>query len=274
MSNEDEQDRHSSNLGQYRGFSTSISSLFHEPQDCCSLVYCGIFQWDFNYFLLKAEQPRSFGNILCLFLNIPVLLLFIMAACSIFIKEEGTKQATVSAVGFVLLIYCVILAVIETKKRIAFRRELADIVAKKQTEELREEVKYQSESDSFCAYYCCYPRDNLYIEDNSSLEHDFCTRIFQCFECLCCGCFFQCWLQCCGACAISQEGREIRMLVDKKKIHSDYITFEVCYFTVNSFTFHSTYITCIYLVFKYEKPYNDYFPRLTHLRETQNKNLF
>lgn len=101
---------------------------------------------------------------------------------------------------------------------------------------------------------CCYAHDNDFYHEvdvwnNQGLEEvgsdgypdeDCCTRFWDCLSKMfwCCGC----WCQCCGACAISQEEREINRLTQPEQQEIDYITFQ---------------------------PYSDYFPSIQYLRENQ-----
>ena len=92
---------------------------------------------------------------------------------------------------------------------------------------------------------CCYAQD-LPVDDNrgfgDEVEGDFCTRLWDCLSKTfwggCCGC----WCQCCSACAIAQEEREIERLTGNVEPKMDYITFE---------------------------PFTDYYPAIQYLNENQ-----
>ena len=104
------------------------------------------------------------------------------------------------------------------------------------------------------SYSCCYVHDDVFYQeidvwnsqsldgagDNSYLDEDCCTRFWNFLSNMfwCCGC----WCQCCGACAIAQEEREVNRLTRYEQQEIDYITFQ---------------------------PYSEYFPSIQALRENQ-----
>jgi RsiW-degrading membrane proteinase PrsW (M82 family) len=99
----------------------------------------------------------------------------------------------------------------------------------------------------------CYPKDIAYTSDTegegieSPPPCDICTCIWNSLKCLCCGGFCGCWFQMCGMCAIGQEDREIQLLLDKKQLQVDYITFQ---------------------------PYGDYYPQIQALRAANDGSIF
>lgn len=104
------------------------------------------------------------------------------------------------------------------------------------------------------SYSCCYVHDDVFYHeidvwnsqnldgagDNSNPDEDCCTRFWDSLSKMfwCCGC----WCQCCGACAIAQEEREVNRLTRNEQLEIDYITFQ---------------------------PYSEYFPSIQALRENQ-----
>jgi len=238
----------SSNIGKYKGFSTSMSTLFHDSRDCCSIVYCGIFQWDYNYYLLKQKRPRTVGHILCIFIYIPACILFTAVACHIFLDDDKDKQALATYILLnVLLVYVLLLLLIEIRKRIKFRRELSTLLREEYSSLSLTEYDGQTNCDVCCANLCCYGVDNNFNDNQLQQEHDLCTRLFQWFNFLCCGCILQCWCQCFGSCAIAQEKREIQRLLKKREQNIDYLSYE---------------------------PYSNYYPRILKVRLSKNGNLF
>lgn len=106
------------------------------------------------------------------------------------------------------------------------------------------------------SYSFCYAHDNDFYheidvwtspslegEDNDDHpDEDCCTQFWNFLSKMfwCCGC----WCQCCGACAIAQEEREVNRLTRYEQQEIDYITFQ---------------------------PYSEYFPSIQYLRENQIK---
>lgn len=106
------------------------------------------------------------------------------------------------------------------------------------------------------SYSLCYTHDidfyheidvwtspSLEGEDNDEHpDEDCCTQFWNFLSKMfwCCGC----WCQCCGACAIAQEEREVNRLTRYEQQEIDYITFQ---------------------------PYSEYFPSIQYLRENQIK---
>jgi len=229
------------NPGKYRGFSTSISYLFHHPQDCCSFVWCGIFQSDYNFYLFHKKRRSAFG-IMFSYIFVPVMLLFSIALCENFIDNQDLKVIIVFLLILTLIIYFSFHCTRGLVGRIKFRQALSNRVV----ENLEEPVLPQGFCDAACANLLFYLRDDI-DDPQPFIEHNFCTRLWQCFECFCCGSMCKCWFQLFGTCAIAQEGREIRSLVGNEKSQVDYITFE---------------------------SYKSYYPRLLKLRKYCNMSLF
>ena len=76
---------------------------------------------------------------------------------------------------------------------------------------------------------------------------DLCRCLWNTLTSTCCGYLCGVWWLCCGLCAISQEDRELRLLLNKKDLQVDYITFQ---------------------------PYSDYFGKLQELRLNQVTSLW
>jgi RsiW-degrading membrane proteinase PrsW (M82 family) len=108
----------------------------------------------------------------------------------------------------------------------------------------------------------CFANDVVYItnmtdhdvspDGSTRIMHqrppaDLCRCLWNTLLASCCGVLCGSWWQCCGMCAIAQEDRELRHLLDKKDLQVDYITFE---------------------------PYTSYMGRLQDLRQNQVKSLW
>jgi len=183
-----------------------------------------------------------------------------MLACHIFLDNDKDTQTLVEVIILqVLLAYGVIIFVIELRKRILFRQELSHALFEQLPAHSMDRREFeQSNCDAISANLIVYGVDNELDKEGTAegesniMEHDLCTRLFQCFNCICCGTILQCWVQCFGTCAIAQESREINRLLlanhNKNTIHNiDYLSYE---------------------------PYSNYYPRLMNLRFNRNKNLF
>lgn len=72
----------------------------------------------------------------------------------------------------------------------------------------------------------CYPVDQKESSRSTddSYEENVSERCFSIISCLCCGCFFQRWIQCFSCCALAQEAREARLLVPPRMQRIDLIT--------------------------------------------------
>ena len=231
----------------YRGFSTSICAMFSSSPriDCCSLAFCGLLQWDYNYYLITHEQPPSLWNRAFRHIFVPLSIFLAAAYCATRIEDQQTNELTVTILILVLLAYIIMDCVFERIKRIKFRRTLVDTLSS-DSQGYGTIASQPTTSDYFCAHRLCgfYTCDD---EDIPEIENtnDLCSSIFQCFA-SCCKCC-HCYIQCCGICATAQEGREIALYVGKEGTMIDYVTFE---------------------------PFEDYFPSIAHLRFTRNNNLW
>ena len=104
----------------------------------------------------------------------------------------------------------------------------------------------------------CYPKDDAYVmatsrddDDDVSRDtpqsRDLCTCLWNSLRCLCCGWLGGWWCQLCGMCAIAQEDREIQLMLDKKQLQVDYVTFQ---------------------------RYDEYFPAIQALRAAKDGSIF
>lgn len=240
----------------YRGFSTSICSLFHSSRDCCSLAFCGLLQWDYNYYLLTHEYPPSLWFRACRHIFIPALLFLSAAFCATRIKDQHANELSTTILMLLFFVYIIADCVLEGMKRVKFRESLVDILHSNNNN-VGDSTKPQSKSDLYCAHRICgfYSVDNEMevvnestglLQSNNSVEGDICTVLWQFFARLCCGKCCACWCQCCGICAIAQEAREIEKYIGQDALMMDYVTFE---------------------------PYTEYYSKILHLRFTKNDSL-
>eukprot|EP00551_Chaetoceros_affinis_P010536 CAMPEP_0203668176 /NCGR_PEP_ID=MMETSP0090-20130426/4871_1 /ASSEMBLY_ACC=CAM_ASM_001088 /TAXON_ID=426623 /ORGANISM="Chaetoceros affinis, Strain CCMP159" /LENGTH=137 /DNA_ID=CAMNT_0050532543 /DNA_START=138 /DNA_END=547 /DNA_ORIENTATION=+ len=65
------------NNTRYKGFNTSITHIFTDPQssriDCCSLACCGLLQSDYNRYILHNRRPPTFRNRFVQYILIPIV---------------------------------------------------------------------------------------------------------------------------------------------------------------------------------------------------------
>lgn len=106
-------------------------------------------------------------------------------------------------------------------------------------------------SRAHCCCSPCYAHDHVFHDEtgmisrdsrdeDEEIEHDFCTRLWDCLASTfwCCGCWFQCF----GCCALAQEEREVNRLTGHAQHKIDYLTFQ---------------------------PYSEYYPSIQNLQENR-----
>lgn len=260
----------------YRGgFSTSICDLFRYPSrrtDCCSIACCGVLSSDRNRYLLFGELPPPLWRRLLMYLIIPALFIASLNyfAVEVTIPANGSSYGnndqngdttTIKVAPLPLrLAFYAYLIFLGVRGRMEQRKTRNEIMAKLYREQAAargEEVDpnqiarylHQHRLDVLRAHSscsCCYahdlPMDGNNEFDDVIVEEDCCSRFWDClsktFWNACCGM----WCQCCSACAIAQEEREIERLTGNVEPKMDYITFE---------------------------PFAEYFPAIQHLNENQ-----
>mmetsp|Transcript_14771 Transcript_14771/g.22217 ORF Transcript_14771/g.22217 Transcript_14771/m.22217 type:complete len:676 (-) Transcript_14771:39-2066(-) len=264
------------------GFSSSICDIFRDPSrrtDCCSIACCGVLSSDRNRYLLFGELPPPLWRRLLMYLIIPALFIASLNYFAVEVKipangssygnndQQGdngdTTTIKVAPLPLRLAFYAYLIF-LGIRGRIEKRKTRTEIMKKlyRERAEARGEAVvdpnqvtryiHQHRLDvirAHSSYSCCYAHD-LPLDDNNefedAVEEDSCSRFWDClsktFWNACCGM----WCQCCSACAIAQEEREIERLTGNLEPKMDYITFE---------------------------PFSEYFPAIQHLNETQTRSF-
>jgi len=234
--------------GGHRGFSTSITHMFvdpeHERVDCCALACCGVFQSDRDRFLITGIMPPSFCKRVWVHFCMPLWIFGMAVFCAVRIEDVVIRQFFSTLLIFLLVAYFVGQCMKGMSKRREIREELLwSRYEMTRTGEFRYRVEEDFPADSMSgrrpAYlmgqttsdirnahslFGCYARD--YDPSHKTDQYSFCTRTFQCFSEMWCGLLCQCHLQLCGVCGIAQEGREVEKLVLQKYRRVDYITMQ------------------------------------------------
>lgn len=229
-------------LGPYKGFNSSITSIFEDSSsariDCCSISCCGILQYDYNRYVLHHKRPATFKN--SFFQHIAVPLVFFASAgyAAVYIPNRAVNQIVCTALLFMSLFWIVGGCLQSTHKRANLRMDILKrlkygIGFARQGDYSFDEIDVdQSEGNTFCAHRFCgiypsdFPEEIDESENEKEVKVDFCGKLSRFYSLLCCGKIFSKQIQLCGACALSQEGRELDALVSPEKRRFDYITFQ------------------------------------------------
>ena len=236
---------------QYRGFSTSIHDMFQTPEtervDCCALTCCGIFQSDRDRYFLQGVTPPSLTRRLWLHIVFPIFLFSIAGFAAFRIPDARVNNAFTTAALFLFVSYLILQCAKGRAKRIEIRKDLlwtkaqlldqrrqnlSVILEQDRPDDHGEDQEYylgQTRWDFAAAHPCfcgCYSEDRLVsqiIREDDSTERNVCTRLWEWFCPPCCGMHFQC----CGVCALAQEGREMETaLLPRSYLRVDYITMQ------------------------------------------------
>jgi hypothetical protein len=232
---------------QYRGFGSSISHLFHEDNnteglDACSLACCGVLQADQNRFLLTGEMPPTFLMRFIKHLLIPLLLLLLTCSCAYSkLPISDVANTSILITSAILLGLLLLFQMIrQTRLRHFLRKEMlwrkyhqtgADVFPRPKgfgEDRQDEDDYYQTDHDLDCATAVigCYKRDTPLVRKNGDgFSNNALARCCQFTSMMCCGCVGY-YVQCCGICAIAQEGRDIERLVPKTLRRFDYQTMQ------------------------------------------------
>eukprot|EP00586_Coscinodiscus_wailesii_P021831 CAMPEP_0172494986 /NCGR_PEP_ID=MMETSP1066-20121228/60566_1 /TAXON_ID=671091 /ORGANISM="Coscinodiscus wailesii, Strain CCMP2513" /LENGTH=704 /DNA_ID=CAMNT_0013266361 /DNA_START=184 /DNA_END=2299 /DNA_ORIENTATION=- len=217
----------------YRGFNTSICSLFNDPQDCCALACCGILQRDHTHYLFTNKRPPSLCLRLIRHVAIPLALLLLALFCATAKDKSWSESGTVVLIAAAVL-YAVGDAILSIRESASFRQDVSWTMVQQQRGEQGAAAVVQSRDDAVCSHCTClgcYGVDDDELGDvlpSSSMvreEGDMCTGLWRCFANMCCG-VCGCWCMICGVCATAQEAREVKMFVGARKSMVDYVTFE------------------------------------------------
>jgi len=263
--------------------STSICDMFqtrtYSQSDACALACCGIWLWERNQYMMDGTIPKSYKER-------PLVLI----VASIIII--GLVLASTSRVGSILsddVVSYIILGLAFAMLMLLFgfqgarsdsRRQLATFhyttfqrtspSEQHDDTNLMNDPSYhqfmnQHRQQIMNGHACigCYTNDlALYNNTNNRLTNDFCAKLWknwlQQFFCQCC---CNCWCIFCGICATAQEHRHLMDMskfvaqnnanttdfMERSMWRRDYITFQ---------------------------PWDEYIPRIQHLRDTSQTSLF
>jgi len=267
----------------YRGgFHTSICDIFRDPHsrtDCCAVACCGVLASDRNRYLLSGERPPLWRRVLLYFV-IPFLFIGAIGYFTVDVPVvedgedggdggDGELTMKVPPLGILWSFYAYIgiISIWAWWSKRQLRTQIMTKLYEEWSRESGQELNQQQlraflrrhNLDLSRAHYscsCCYTHDNYFYserdewnsqsleggDNNECPDEDCCTKFWDFLSQMfwCCGC----WCQCCGACAIAQEEREVNRLTRYEQQEIDYITFQ---------------------------PYSEYFPSIQYLRENQIK---
>ena len=87
------------NETRYKGFSTSITHIFQNPEnarvDCCSLVCCGLLQSDYNRYILHNRRPPTFTNRFIMYILIPIGFFSMAGYAAVEVHNRPLKEVLV-----------------------------------------------------------------------------------------------------------------------------------------------------------------------------------
>lgn len=235
----------------FRGFSSSITDMFVDPEnervDCCALACCGVFQNDRDRFLISGVKPPSCCKRFWVHIVLPVWLFSMAMFCAVQVKDPYLCQLL--STGFVLALfgYFFFQCIKTMWKRREIRKELLwskyhmiqtgtlrprsdeDTMDDSQGEADLSYLMGQTRSDicnahSLCGCYKADRPRNAAYPDASGM--DICSTMFRCFSGMCCGAMCGMYLQLCGICAVAQEARQLEKIMPSKYRRIDYVTMQ------------------------------------------------
>ena len=235
--------------GSYRGgFNTSISHLFVSPSDrtvdCCSLFCCGVLQFEYNRHFLTGGRfkPKSFAQRFLWYIFIPVFAFSLASYFAVHFNDASFSEIASTLLILFSFSWILYLAFKSSMRRGQFRIALIRWLKFHGNKETESDIdvtvvdtEWADDADRPRCPTCvhrsiaCYPVDYDDEHDVDSIDRsdwDFCSLSSTYCSKLCCGSLFGCWLQCCGVCALAQEGRQINKLIPPEKRLVDYVTFE------------------------------------------------
>jgi hypothetical protein len=234
---------------QHRGFSTSIHDMFQSPEteriDCCALTCCGMMQSDRDRYFLQGVTPPSLIRRLWLHLLIPVWLLAIAGWAAMRIRDPVLNQVFTTCIVVMLICYFMTQCSKGRSKRIEIRKDLlwtkaqlldqrrqnlSIILEQERPDDDGDNQEYylgQTQWDFGMAHPCCllscYSEDRLVSRDDDEerpAAANMCTSLWEWTCSPCCGMH----IQCCGVCALAQEGREVETaLLPRSYLRVDYV---------------------------------------------------
>mmetsp|Transcript_4671 Transcript_4671/g.8908 ORF Transcript_4671/g.8908 Transcript_4671/m.8908 type:complete len:737 (-) Transcript_4671:14-2224(-) len=235
----------------HRGFSTSIHDMFQSPEtervDCCALTCCGMLQSDRDRYFLQGVLPPSLIRRLWLHILFPVFIFSIAGFAAFRIPDARINELFTTGTLFLFIFYLILQCLKGRAKRIEIRKDLlwtkaqlldqrrqnlSVILEQERPDDHGKDQEYylgQKRSDFKAAhpFLCgCYVEDRLVQHDNDSdsdEQKSVCTSIWEWACPPCCGMH----MQCCGVCALAQEGREVETaLLPRSYLRVDYITMQ------------------------------------------------
>ncbi len=112
----------------YKGFHTSITSIFANPRlarvDCCAISCCGVFQSDYNRYVLFGKRPPTFKNRFVQHFFIPLFFFCAAGYAAVFIKDRNINQFVSTALLFLSIFWVIGGCMQGTQKRSITRRDL------------------------------------------------------------------------------------------------------------------------------------------------------
>jgi len=238
----------------YRGgFNTSISHLFLSPEtrvvDCCSIMCCGILQNEYNHHFLTGgrSKPKNFSQRFLWYIFIPVFTFGLASYVAVHFHDESFSPLISTILALFSFGWILYLSFKSSLRRGQFRLALVrwlkfhgnqeasldiDVTAIDDQRIGRDDVdlpKCTSCVHRSCAFYPVDYDDEHDLDTFENKELDFCSLASICGSKLFCGFLCGCWFQCCGVCALAQEGRQVTKLVSAERRMVDYVTFERYY---------------------------------------------
>jgi len=250
------------NSMEYRGFSTSISDMFTDPEqeriDCCAITCCGVLQTDRDRFLLQGVTPPSPWKRCSVHIVMPILIFMVAGMAAVNIQDPRINQLVSTGLILLLLLYFFIQCFKGRSKRTELRKDLLwlkyqilnsnrrsrqnfllllDQERPDDEDEAPEYFLGQTQWDMSASHPCCivgWYADDHKQKQRSSLHGDdhilpprvdnFCSRLWRaCCSPSCCGMH----MQLCGVCAIAQEARELEsVLLPASYRRIDYISMQ------------------------------------------------
>ena len=238
----------------HRGFSTSIHDMFQSPEtervDCCALTCCGMLQSDRDRYFLQGVTPPSLLRRLWLHVVFPVILFSIAGFAAFRIPDARVNEAFTTTALLLFVFYIILQCLKGRAKRIEIRKDLlwtkaqlldqrrqnlSVILEQERPDDHGEDQEYylgQRQGDFRAAHPCfcgCYAEDRL-VQSSLNSDNDddtgrasLCTSIWN----WCCPPFCGMHCQCCGVCALAQEGREVETaLLPRSYLRVDYVTMQ------------------------------------------------
>lgn len=131
----------------YKGFSTSISSLFVSPttaqSDCCSMACFGVLQADRTRFLLTGTPPPSPLRRVLLHVFVPLGLFLLAGWCAVNIRDASVNQFFSTFLVLLICAYLISGCLRGTVKRVQVREEM--LWRMREADAIREQSGYTDE---------------------------------------------------------------------------------------------------------------------------------